>query len=760
MEWMAELDEEVESDADFYRPDHEDATLGARLFLIMSNRAALDEMLRLWASYQASPNQQFSYGFDKWRRLFEQLRSLRVWGYEDRLRDTGLLDDWRSAIQNGREYVSFEAELWYRGTDESRRRASAEVEQAVIDAGGQVFTSAVFSEISYHGLLGQIPSAAAQQIIESQPVRLLQCEEIMFVRPAGQTVSNPPEDEAVAFPPAAIDDLPAEGSEPRVALLDGLPLGNHGLLAGRLQIDDPDDWQADYLAAERNHGTAMASLIVHGDLGSHSLPLRRPVYVRPIMKPDPRDFRPVRVEAMPHDRLSIDLLHTAVRRLFETIGGEAAIAPSVRVINISIGDPNRPLDGPMSPFARMIDWLTWRYRVLFVISAGNAPGDIALNVPVAVSGTLTPVELARAVARGIHDFAHLRKILSPAESINAITIGALHSDDSGVTQSNAGFNPYPLAGLPSPINTVGLGFKRGVKPDVLIEGGLQLYRYSVDPSLVNAVIETVRDTRTAPGQQAAAPGGVGGALNATRFFRGTSNAAALGSRGSALLVEMLETLKPDWQEQELTVLAKALLAHASSWGDAAAFLSTALGLGSDGRDHLSRYLGYGSVELNRVLSCEDSRVTVISAGEIADGEGHVYTLPLPPTLSGKVGRRRIIVTLAWLSPTNALHRDYRRAALWFQAPDSAVSTVRNEGDWRTVQRGTLQHEIFEGDDAVAFVDGATLNLKINCRADAGKLEERVPYAIAVTLEAEELLQVPVYEEVRARLRVQVPIVTA
>jgi hypothetical protein len=372
MEWMAELDEEVESDEDFYRSEHQDGTLGARLFLIMSNRAALDEMLRLWISYQANPDQQFAYGFDKWRRLFEQLRSLRVWGYGDRLRDTGLLEDWRSAIQNGRDYVSFEAELWYRGTEERRGRASAEVTQAVIDAGGQVFTSSVFPEISYHGLLGQIPSAAAQQILESQPVRLLQCEEIMFVRPAGQTVSNPPEDEAVSFPPSTTDDLPDEGVEPRVALLDGLPLSNHGMLAGRLRLDDPDDWQADYLAAERNHGTAMASLIVHGDLGSHSLPLRRPVYVRPIMKPDSRDFRALRQESMPHDRLSIDLLHTAVRRLFEATDTEEAVAPYVRVINLSIGDPSRPLDGPISPFARMIDWLSWRYRVLFVISAGNA----------------------------------------------------------------------------------------------------------------------------------------------------------------------------------------------------------------------------------------------------------------------------------------------------------------------------------------------------------------------------------------------------
>jgi len=35
-------------------------------------------------------------------------------------------------------------------------------------------------------------------------------------------------------------------------------------------------------------------------------------------------------------------------------------------------------------------------------------------------------------------------------------------------------------------------------------------------------------------------------------------------------------------------------------------------------------------------------------------------------------------------------------------------------DWQTVQRGTLQHEIFEGGSAVAFVDGAKVIVKVNC----------------------------------------------
>jgi hypothetical protein len=179
-----------------------------------------------------------------------------------------------------------------------------------------------------------------------------------------------------------------------------------------------------------------------------------------------------------------------------------------------------------------------------------------------------------------------------------------------------------------------------------------------------------------------------------------------------------------------------------------------LALGDDYRDHLARYLGYGAVELDRVLECTPSRVTVIASSTLSDGAGHVYRLPLPPSLSGLVGLRRLIVSLAWFSPINPLHRDYRRAGLWVSKVDSALVASRSCLQWQTVQRGTLQHEIFEGDAAVAYVDGGIAEIKVNCRADAGRLDDSIPYAIAVTLEVAEELRVPVYVEVSERIELQ------
>ena len=88
------------------------------------------------------------------------------------------------------------------------------------------------------------------------------------------------DEEAEAGPPAA-----ASGPmrPPVVALFDGLPMALHDRLRDRLEIDDPDDFAAAYGAAsEQLHGTAMASLIVHGNLDEVPTPISHRLYVRPV----------------------------------------------------------------------------------------------------------------------------------------------------------------------------------------------------------------------------------------------------------------------------------------------------------------------------------------------------------------------------------------------------------------------------------------------------------------------------------------------
>jgi len=72
------------------------------------------------------------------------------------------------------------------------------------------------------------------------------------------------------------------------------------------------------------------------------------------------------------------------------------------------------------------------------------------------------------------------------------------------------------------------------------------------------------------------------------------------------------------------------------------------------------------------------------------------------------------------------------------------------------QRGTVQHQIFEGTGAVPITASDEIRLTVQCMERAGGLGEvSIPYAVTVSLEVAEALAVDVYAEVSAR--VQAPV---
>jgi hypothetical protein len=273
-----------------------------------------------------------------------------------------------------------------------------------------------------------------------------------------------------------------------------------------------------------------------------------------------------------------------------------------------------------------------------------------------------------------------------------------------------------------------------------------------------------------PGQKSAVPGAVPGELGKTLWFRGTSNAAALATRLGAQLFEMLEALRNQADGAVLpprydAVLLKALLVHGANWGDAGDRMRTLFKPEVGGhkiKDLVGRFLGYGLVDPERVLGCTEHRATLLGFGTLGKGEAHAFSLPLPPDLSGQAGLRRLAITLAWMSPIAPGQQRYRKAHLWF-GPDGTdligVGRSANAYDHNLVKRGTVQHETFEGEEPRAFVDGNALRIQVNCREDAPSLDEVVDYGLVASLEVGEGVSVPVYEQIRQRLRVPVPIAT-
>ncbi|MHB8464244.1 MAG: S8 family peptidase [Acidimicrobiales bacterium] len=575
-------------------------------------------------------------------------------------------------------------------------------------------------------------------------------DSVMFVSPSRpMTFEISDADAGSAAPDAAIPSGP-----PRVALLDGLPMANHTCLDGRLVVDDPDDFASLYAAAGQLHGTVMASLLAHGDLSSPGPPMSSPIYVRPILQP--HAFFP-RQETTPPDQLLVDLIDRCFHRMFEGDGGHSAVAPSIRIVNLSIGDPARMFVRHLSPLAKLLDWLAHRYNLVVVVSAGN------FSMPPTVDAdrlTGDPGPLREDVARRAHDNAQNRRLLSPAEAVNVVTIGATHEDGAEIELPDTIVDVVG-AGLPAIYSPLGFGFRRSVKPEVMFPGGRRVHLRPPPDVRGLVILDSAPSLALGPGLRAAAPA-TGGDRTATSYTSGTSNAAALASRTADQIMELLARLHPEDGEFQFPdaqfhpVLAKALLVHAAGWGDRGRRLEALLGLtGRNIRRQLTQLLGYGPVDVERVAIADRVRATLVGASSITADARHTYTYPLPISLSATTMWRRLTITLAWLSPINTRSQKHRMARLSFSPPGETLGVNRTEADHNAVVRGTVQHEVLEGQSAVAFMQGDAMTINVDCRVDAGKLEVPVRYGIVVSLEVAEDVLVDIQSEVRTALRVEV-----
>ncbi len=765
LEWLAELDEpEITPDEDFHFSRAAEAAkpLAGTLYLVMENAQGMQQLLNLWHRYQADESQKFDRGLAPIKNLFKQLRDVRRWDATDRVRETGIAQNWREQIQLGRQAIRFEADLWFRENQAARSAAYAAFSQAVTQAGGQCITQAAIPEIRYHGVLVELPHAPVQEVLgrlesllQLPETNFIRAEEVMFFRPTPQCsipVAADATDLPVGPPTPSAASVPAVES-PIVALLDGLPLANHTLLAGRLIVDDPDDWEQSYLAEHRQHGTAMASLILHGDLNANGHPLSRPIYVRPVLKSIARygEWH----EETPDRVLPIDLTYRVFRRMFEGEAGLPPVAPTVRIINFSIGDRSRPFVHELSPWARLFDWASWRYNVLINMSCGNQP---ELSVPFTLQQFTgqTPAERSTHVFRWILNNSRHRRLLSPGESMNSLCVGATHEDSTPAFPMGYRCDPCDT-GLPSPLNALGAGYRRAVKPDIVLPGGRQL----VSPSVQSSELRLdVLPFTVAPGQLVAMPGPAG-TVDGRGNVRGSSNSTALATRAAAHLHDVLTELRLENGTAELpdactAVLLKTLLVHGAVWPQSWERLRSLLS--ADATEAEFRKLrmqlgGYGRLDVERVLQCTEQRATMLGCGVLEPEQGHIYRIPLPPCFNASTEWRRLAVTLAWLTPLNHRHRKYRGVVLWFEPPTTALQVSRSAADHNAVRRGTVQHEILEGTRAVVVGDGDALEIKVNCREDAGGDGPlAVRYGLAVTLEAAVTSRLPVYEQIRQRIR--------
>jgi hypothetical protein len=735
-----------------------DKNVAGRFYLAMPDVSALRQLVSLWERWRRG--EELAVGYAPFKHVFLQLRTLRPWGALDRIPDE-TTEYWRVEMARTPDRgVRTEVELWFYRTEQGRQQVSRSLAARVTSAGGTIVHEAVIPEIAYHGVLIDIPAAELPALIERREVSIALADEVMFLRPQSVLLS------ALETEPVEDDTLrPRQGQpaidQPIAALLDGVPLQGHALLANRLLLDDPADFQARALVARRVHGTAMASLILHGDLNTEERALDRPLYVRPLM------FAPANGnERTDGDRLLIDTIHHAVLRMKGSEGEEAA-APAVFLVNLSMGDVRRPFTRFISPLARLLDFLSERYGLLFLVSGGN------VTTPLTLGGfdNWTEFETAggdareRAVLTALNDAKHERTILSPAESLNALTIGAQHHDNVRNRQAtHTAVDPFDGHELPNPSSALGLGFRRTIKPDLYFPAGCEHLRMRRTGGGVEAAFGSPQRLF---GLNAAAPDTTGGGrLDKTALSDGSSSATALATRAAHRIFDALMDRDggspfADMPPEFYAVVVKALLVHRARWNSKDELLKEICGPPDKHRhversENASRFMGFGIPNVAEILECASNRATLVGYGSLRPDEAHNYRIPLPGSLERVTDPRSLTVTLAWFSPIRPGYQTYRCVKLEAAPADPHVSLGVKRFSAQpadvSVKKGTVFHERFSGERAVPFLDDGHLALQVWCKDDAGGIEEPVRYATAITIETQ--TPIAVYDEIQERLRVR------
>lgn len=738
LEVLVEADTAIEPDDDYALRSSapRDPMIHTSLHAVCANQMAFDNLRRAWAAWKA--NGQVP-GNAPLRDFFAHLRDIRPWSPQDRLK----LIDWDDYFGGllPDQLHPVELELWFRLSETSRSRSEGEVRQLIEAAGGTVTSTAIIPEIGYHGLSCDLPTQALIDMAAGHydQVQIVKSSNVMYLRVTGQApISEADPVEATR----RTEDAPLPTGNPIVCVLDGVPVANHPLLDGRVIVLDPDDLASRSTVSERRHGTAMSSIVVWGDLAANAPEASsRPVLVRPILAPSTDTVN--RVEEVPRRELVPDLMWRVFRELFEQNGAEPPIAPEVVIVNLSVGDPATPFDSIVSAWARMLDWLSYRYGVLVVVSAGNHP-----RLKLAGHDTETFTALAgnarrEALLESQHSDWLGRRILSPAESINALTVGAIHADATSWTPAAYVEDPADGTRTISPLTALGGGHRRSLKPELAAPGGRATYS---TPTTPESEISLRAATTLGPGIRVAHPVAPG-----QTFTVGTSAAAAAVTHQAARLGDTVDRIfdGTNLTRRQRAVAIKALLAHGTGDIDDPALEHEVIGLAA----------GNGMVVRDLSRGCDSNEAVVLYLGALSPKTAQDLLLPLPDGLAVRE-LKRVTATLAWLSPINWRHRQYRQAALSFVKPAGAIPDLGTPAGQSTdlAKRGstTVQHLVWETNRSFGSGQGSSMSLTVKAFDQAGYQDvEPFDYAVAVSLWVAPVVGIDVYTQVRDQLQVAI-----
>lgn len=521
---------------------------------------------------------------------------------------------------------------------------------------------------------------------------------------------------------------PPGADAPRMAVLDaGLVTGQpliapavghaQGYVLPHRSPDDADPW----------HGTSVAGLALYGDIEAA---IAAGEFTPSLFLLSGRVFNH---DGEDQTEFVENAVERAVRDLHAGFG--------CRVFNLSYGDLNKVYTGGhVRGLAYTLDRLTRELGVLFVVSTGNLsvgslPGDPVGSFP----GYL------------LEDNARL---VDPATALNAVTVGGIarHEATRGAQQHPHAIEDRPVAraGHPFPLTRSGPSIGGAIKPDFVEHAG----------NLAVARV-TGRTAHRGLGVVTTNGGFAGG--HAFREEVGTSFAApAVAHRAAKLLRSVPEASHN---------LLRALLGAHADWPAPSVPLLNPNN-NAEGRESLTRLVGYGCINDSALEQSLDNVVSLICEEQIGNDRCQFFAVPIPDELwDGGRRMREVTVALAYSPVVRTTRLDYRMTKLKFNLVvandlDAVAAAFQRDRDQGLPERDTNRWLSGEARQA------GTLQVSrwrfqqrpqgqvyvVVTRQDAGWStvgDEPEPYALCVSIADRSNAQSRLYAHVQAILRARI-----
>lgn len=414
-----------------------------------------------------------------------------------------------------------------------------------------------------------------------------------------------------------------------VCLLDtGVTIGNP-LLSNLVTQDDLDAVEPGWSRADtQNHGTPMAGLTLYGDLTealSHNYRIQIFHHLESVKLIE---------RNQPHDpEMYGAVTQEAIAR------GEVINPENKRIVCMAITTDAVIHKGRPSSWSSAIDQRLFgtveqpNDNTLFFVSSGNLSHEARLAYP--LSNEECSIE-------------------DPAQSFNAITVGAYTLKDQIDINNFPNTQPLANRGDASPCNTTSIQWDNQWcrKPDIVMEGG----NHGINNDNL-AFIDSLELLTTSRG-------GIGRPWLNT--FADTSAATALASKFAAELYYNYPELWPE--------TIRALIIHSASWTPAMLNNRTIEQLSEAERKKLLQKVGYGVPNMQRAKESANNSLSLIAErtlkpykldkSTVKTDEFHLFDLPWPTDVLHNLFNTEVQlkVTLSYFVEPNPGSRRYELAA--------------------------------------------------------------------------------------------------